>query len=1368
MALISQNFKNDTVQASVSGLQPIVVLAERNEDGLRYDILDTFSTDIINITDNYGSYIKTKETIDKISSIKNSVDYEKKKLKTNTFRFSIRNYLDFATTLTNSEKYKIGDSGESPLNSFVCKFVILYFKTQTTDILNIDLYPTLEDSHCSIIFTGIVNRIKQNNTSISLQAEDFIHSHIADKAVPSVKVIDLDEQLQKTLKTDYDRVPMVYGSVDRSPLMKGKKGLYPDAKEIKGKFYTYKARGVTWRDYNLYVKGSDDWLGVGATEYSSVNDSITSGSSAPVIPEVETSGLDLDGESDARGYGIIKPVAVVSDSTGDNPIFNAAGESSDGFIGEGQGMILNNGYDFVWYRADDPENTPYYTGQAEDNVIEWNDILYSSSAHRHKDGRWIMFTYPDNVNMYRVLSSASLNHYSASYNAEFINDIGTELYFKPVSGVHWREIIRQGLTFKQLFYDEDVELTVDGHTTSYTFPSVGIGLQRRDAGGLGGFGSGYSTGNIRQVIYPAHEETNYSSINEYLDETFLVGGHAFSANVEKETNRLLVFEYFNDGSENSFTTTLSSLNAGLGVGENLPVTLNENQSTGVYKGATIKDVYIEHRETVTPDEIFGCVNGRTDFLSCENPQLTNDINEWQELGITTDNITLLYVINGIDETAPTNFDAILENLETFFSAKDEIVYTYGAPRNAFIIHGGIKPYQHLAESYNQVNWEDPNDPFYNPNNLDSLIFNSDDNSILRLPYTVGYIFQYCSMKMMYNVLEKEVKQFIDNKISLGEPVYVSSLLPQLNESGVVVFLPSGLQTYDPNTMSEEVVGYNQFLQTMMNIMLNVYSSDNEDSVLHGLIPEDSNHFVDIWRNNYGDHRKALYRRILKFVYVSDLNPDSVDDMFSGYLYDATDLISNDLTIHHEGITYFSYYLKQYLDDTMQTINSSIYDHLSTEEQERFELYVWDDNSYSSVSPNLTSDNANLEPAELIDLISNYGAQYPYQYQTDGFIVKPTDIIFDILVKEMKYGIDDYGNIDLSRFDIGSLEKSREVYSDWKMGFSILEEQDGKDTIEKLLAETMSFFTFTPEGKFTLVTIREKYTHSDIQHFIAEEDCVKYSFSRTKREKLVLQSRLNYRYDNGYNNYPIRTGVVKIEDLLTGYDGYNYYNLDETTGFKERNLRFHTDPNTVNNHYHPLYLLNSCNLHLTVKLELPLAYAKIQVSDIIHLPLLNNDRVFGIDYSKVQFLNTQPIYPAWIVTSVDIRLDKVIFEAYQLHYLGTDGQHGFEVPQEELVAHACTNQFNSTYPEIHNWNYTAPNPSYTYIQIPEIPYGDFNGDGYIAVHDLIALVGYVLGSYEVSADQYDRVANYNFVNNQITTGGEINVAKVVQILGIILE
>ena len=340
-----------------------------------------------------------------------------------------------------------------------------------------------------------------------------------------------------------------------------------------------------------------------------------------------------------------------------------------------------------------------------------------------------------------------------------------------------------------------------------------------------------------------------------------------------------------------------------------------------------------------------------------------------------------------------------------------------------------------------------------------------------------------------------------------------------------------------------------------------------------------------------------------------------------------------------------------------------------------------------------------------------------------------------------------------------------------MGFCVDKDTDGKKLIEDILSETMSYFTFTPQGKFSLVTLKERYTIDDVNHFIDEGDVIKYKFSKTKKEDLVLQSKFFYRYDNGLNNYPFETDVLKIENLMPDYDGYNYYNLDEVTGYKERKLRYHSDRDTVAT-YHRNYLLNNCNQHLKVKIDLPLNYANVQLSDIIHLPLINNDPVFGLDYSKVQILNGQPIYPAFIVTSLDIKLDRVSLEAYQLHYLGTDGLHGFNFEGEDSTIVANLNQYNSLFPEIRNWNYLPEEnrvEGYTYIQGIEIPYGDVNGEGNINIVDVVNLMNHILGISVLSSGDAERISHYNFISNTINaTPDPINVVKLTQLIDIVLE
>ena len=72
MALISQNFKNDTQGNNLSVI-PVVIVAELEDD--KYNLLDSFSTSNLILQDQDDNSIETKEILQNISSDKNSNDY---------------------------------------------------------------------------------------------------------------------------------------------------------------------------------------------------------------------------------------------------------------------------------------------------------------------------------------------------------------------------------------------------------------------------------------------------------------------------------------------------------------------------------------------------------------------------------------------------------------------------------------------------------------------------------------------------------------------------------------------------------------------------------------------------------------------------------------------------------------------------------------------------------------------------------------------------------------------------------------------------------------------------------------------------------------------------------------------------------------------------------------------------------------------------------------------------------------------------------------------------------------------------------------------------------------------------------------------
>ena len=148
---------------------------------------------------------------------------------------------------------------------------------------------------------------------------------------------------------------------------------------------------------------------------------------------------------------------------------------------------------------------------------------------------------------------------------------------------------------------------------------------------------------------------------------------------------------------------------------------------------------------------------------------------------------------------------------------------------------------------------------------------------------------------------------------------------------------------------------------------------------------------------------------------------------------------------------------------------------------------------------------------------------------------------------------------------------------------------------------------------------------------------------------------------------------------------------------------------------------------------------LEVGDKIHIQLINNEKIFNIDYSKVDFANGQPIYPLWIIMETNIGVDSIEIKAYQLHYLGTDGNHGFDLPDQEYQVIGNTNI--DSYAKFTNgeniacWNY---NPNATVNSGQEIPYFDLNADGIIDLEDLNLIINHITGGQQLTNLQKERL------------------------------
>ena len=351
MALISQNFKNDTNTGSFS-IEPVVVVADLVED--KYNVLDIYSTSSYWFKDQDNIDVKqSKDILNKVSSVKSVVDYESKKIKSNTFRFSINNYFDINKKLTNSDDYSL--TGGTSLNSLIGKYIILFYKTQTTENIYLlkdtnpfSTYDLVDDSKlCSIMFYGVINRVTQKKDIITIQAEDHTQDYLKDKELPVNNIGSLPEEIKNNLiETDLDKpVPMVFGNVDHAPTISFKTnipntqgfvslGFVSDSFPIEGYSHYLGKSGVT-SPYHLFLEDDDDYVIVPYTTGQQPNvaksyfvDIVDTEQSAYIIPELHEEAIEKEA---IYAIGYIPASTVIGNQHTDDvgPLDSLEGITSD-------------------------------------------------------------------------------------------------------------------------------------------------------------------------------------------------------------------------------------------------------------------------------------------------------------------------------------------------------------------------------------------------------------------------------------------------------------------------------------------------------------------------------------------------------------------------------------------------------------------------------------------------------------------------------------------------------------------------------------------------------------------------------------------------------------------------------------------------------------------------------------------------------------------------------------------------------------------------------------------------------------------------------------------------------------------------------
>ena len=227
----------------------------------------------------------------------------------------------------------------------------------------------------------------------------------------------------------------------------------------------------------------------------------------------------------------------------------------------------------------------------------------------------------------------------------------------------------------------------------------------------------------------------------------------------------------------------------------------------------------------------------------------------------------------------------------------------------------------------------------------------------------------------------------------------------------------------------------------------------------------------------------------------------------------------------------------------------------------------------------------------------------------------------------------------------------------KYAFTIDKKINSKKLIEEL-SQSTPLYPYFKDGEFRIKNIKWKDENGDGYKFsdvypnkrIKSEDILNYKYDRTKIEK-VYNSGVNikYHYDYGLKDFTKETGNITPNESGESMNEYTNEtfgdDFDQEFVFESKYIR---DEETATNLAKYLVGLHA-NQHNIINLTLPLNYLTFELGDIVGFDKLIQERkMFGEDYTKLEVRNGQEILPMFFVNKIKKSLDKVEISLYQLH------------------------------------------------------------------------------------------------------------------------
>lgn len=1340
MKNFSKYFKLDTIDANQT-LKPVIVITDTDDN-----ILHTLAQDQDELFDINGDFIDIINCISKVSNIKVSNDYDSKTLKINRLRCTLYNYYDVNTKLSQYINTNI-------LN----KNIYLFYKSPTTNVIN--LQDLQNDYECGLIYVGEVSRITFDDNNIILTAEDKTQIKIGDKQVPYLSAdklpLEIKDNLLKEYKNQDISVPMTFGKVDKAftlPYLETNNenvmNILLDNQPTAGNHKTAKIPKLlssptpTSQNYCLYVKKDDDYIILdhdanSAYEQNNQQSKIklytyNTGTANYLIPEIHEE-VELEKQLwSVVGYTERLVDSVYALDGGITTLKYAEVDNLDDteFINI-ESINDNGGYEKTWYRSEDSIKSTTDNFETGVNIY---DTTYTNNPTEIGTGRWIILKLSKSIdnNLYNVQNAtgtygntwlcSNWELYQSNIEGATPNNIilpagadRTGFFVAPIAFDVWRDLINTGennLTYEE--YQAQLNLIL-----LRTDEQIEEARESIESGNLSNLqNSPAPTINVYRdaPIYLKKNQYSYGGSNywgeknesglDYIQGWWKIQGLHYGDGSITEGKRkdvsadvhdlIAVFEYFPPfwAGVNSYQQGLKMNNIGF-----------------------LHSVIVDNLQE---EEIFASITGRTNKLYTQEIEYTEPV-EFDE------NVTFAEIISGPNlsvpapsqlldafvEIATQTFNGVkesdiqLENMNPIFQSQLDTFFFGGTYTKKS--DGGFRFYN--LETYTGPQYLSSDDYLVNAESIFQEAFNNND-----IDDSVMWLFYDLWKNYIWRVLASPLAMYDLIGVYSGG----SSQNIYLDDD---YFEPSIIAEYDLYGRNYTRLWNTSFLRAYgVKILEYLYQRDIEDDAGFLLIFESGSYF----RNE--DITNSVEEKMIGNRW-NDYNIQSFDDWINNFY--------------------------AYFDNLVYAVQKSIVENLPPLLNQSADQYIVNnyDNAITehpilggiSYLENNTLSLENLK-TQMNEFISNQVGGFDVQaFLNDGVIEKPSDIVMNILVNEMEYGKllnNEFAGRDIivpdySKFDIDSINESRDIHN-WKMGFSLSEKTNGKKLIEEILKESKSYPRFTSDGRFGLTNIKESYTYDDIDVIIDTNDIVKYSFSQTKREDIITSVKMFYRYDYGIKKYNFSL-EKSINTLLPEYQ-FDNYNLLEIDGHKEMQLKYHTDETTVNN-FANYVLLNNCNVHNECNIKLNLNYCELEVGDIIHLPLINNEKIFNVDYSVVDYVNGQPVYPLWIIMGTDLGVDSITIKAIQLHYLGTDGNHGFMMPEQDTYdIIGNTKNLNSVYVDylgnpVPNSNY---NPLATIDNNLEIPYYDLDGNGTIDVNDINILMQHINGNTELTQAQKNRI------------------------------